>query len=133
MVTRPDGAVTHAVGTMGGDAQPQIILQLLARLLLAGEDPATAIAAARVVHEAPGAPPFRLWQAGATRLLMEAHAPQGWRDALEARGHDVRVVGAFNPVEVGCSQIISVDHTSGGPVLVGASDPRSPEGDAVGR
>ena len=35
--------LTHLVGAMGGDAQPQIIGQLLARLLRSGQDPATAI------------------------------------------------------------------------------------------
>jgi gamma-glutamyltranspeptidase/glutathione hydrolase len=133
LVTRPDGSLAQIVGTMGGDAQPQIIVQLLARLLRAGEDPATAISAARVVHEAPGAPPFRLWQAPGQSLLMESNAPEGWRGALEARGHRVRVVGAFNPVDVGCSQIISVDAVDDHLTFTGASDPRSPDGDAVGR
>src|SRR6202035_29844 len=107
--------------------------QLLARLLHAGEDPATAIAAPRVVHEAPGAPPFRLWQAPVQSLLLESDAPEHWREGLEARGHAVRVVGAFNPVDVGCSQIISVEHEGDHLTLTGASDPRSPGGDALGR
>jgi gamma-glutamyltranspeptidase/glutathione hydrolase len=118
---------------MGGDVQPQILLQLLARLLRGGEDPAAAISAPRVVHEAPGAPPFRLWQAPNQSLLMESNAPHGWRDGLEVRGHRVRVVGACNPVDVGCSQIISVEHSGDHLTLTGASDPRSPDGDAVGR
>jgi gamma-glutamyltranspeptidase len=117
---------------MGGDVQPQILLQLLARLLRAGEDAASAISAARVVHEAPGAPPFRLWQAPAQSLLMEANAPEDWQVALEARGHRVRVVGACNPVDVGCSQIISVDTDAGHLRFTAASDPRSPEGEALG-
>ena len=33
LVTRRDGALTHVVGAMGGDVQPQILVQLLARLL----------------------------------------------------------------------------------------------------
>jgi hypothetical protein len=45
----------------------------------------------------------------------------------------VRVVGAFNPVDVGCAQIISVAGTGDHLVLTGASDPRSPEGAALGR
>jgi gamma-glutamyltranspeptidase/glutathione hydrolase len=133
LATRPDGSLAQVIGTMGGDVQPQIILQLLARLLHAGEDPATAISAARVVPEAPGAPPFRLWQAPAQSLLMECNAPATWLDGLESRGHQVRVVGAFNPVDVGCSQIISVDTVAGDLTLTGASDPRSPEGVALGR
>jgi gamma-glutamyltranspeptidase/glutathione hydrolase len=138
MVTRPDGSASHVVGTMGGDVQPQILLQLLTRLLHHGEDPATAISAARVVHEAPGAPPFRLWQAPARSLVMEAHAPDGWKAGLEERGHTVREIGAFNPVDVGCSQIIAIEPAPNAPegnselLLLGASDPRSPDGDAVG-
>jgi hypothetical protein len=64
---------------------------------------------------------------------MESNAPHGWRDGLEVRGHRVRVVGACNPVDVGCSQIISVEHSGDHLTLTGASDPRSPDGDAVGR
>jgi len=133
LVTRPEGSLAQLVGTMGGDVQPQIILQLLSRLLHAGEDPASAISAARVVHEAPGAPPFRLWQAPAQSLLMESNAPERWRGGLESRGHKVRVVGAFNPVDVGCSQIISVEAVDDGFTFSGASDPRSPDGAALGR
>lgn len=133
LVTRGDGTLAQIIGTMGGDVQPQILVQLLARLLHGGEDPATAISAARVVHEAPGAPPFRLWQAPAQSLLMESNAPEGWRHGLEARGHRVRVVGAFNPVDVGCSQIISVETVDDHFVFTGASDPRSPDGAALGR
>ncbi len=133
LVTRPDGSLAHVIGTMGGDVQPQILLQLLARLLVSKEDPATAIAAARVVPEARGAPPFRLWQAPSHSLLMEFDVPPTWHRALVDRGHRVRVVGAFNPVDVGCSQIIAVDAGDDGITLTGASDPRSPEGAAVGR
>jgi len=133
LVTRPDGSLAQIVGTMGGDAQPQILLQLLARLLHTGEDAANAISAARVVHEAPGAPPFRLWQAPARSLVMESNAPERWHEGLESRGHRVRVIGAFNPVDVGCSQIISVEAGDGHLTFTGASDPRSPDGDVVGR
>ena len=133
IVTRPDGSLAEVIGTMGGDVQPQILLQLLARLLVSGQDPATAIAAARVVHEAPGAPPFRLWQAPRQSLLMEFNAPELWHRGLEARGHRVRVVGPFNPVDVGCSQIISVAGAGDHLTLTGASDPRSAEGAALGR
>lgn len=133
LVTDPDGSLTHVVGTMGGDAQPQILLQLLVRMLHNDQDPAEAVVAARVVHEAVGAAPFRLWHAADQSLVMEAHAPGGWRRGLEAAGHRVRVVGAHNPVDVGCAQIIAVDRPGGTFRMVGASDPRSPDGAAVGR
>ena len=38
----------------------------------------------RVVHEAPGAPPFRLWQAPAQSCSWRRNAPEGWRRGLEA-------------------------------------------------
>ena len=119
---------------MGGDAQPQIIGQLLARLLHAGQDPATAIAAPRLTLDAPSAGPFRLWWGDDLTVLVEADAPPAWRDGLAGRGHRVRTIRAFDPVAVGCAQVIAVEpRADGGRRLVGASDPRSPAGAAVGR
>ena len=134
LVTSPDGRLTHLVGAMGGDAQPQIISQLLARLLHAGQDPATAISAARLALDAPSAGPFRLWWGDDLSVLMEAHAPAGWRPGLEERGHRVQAISAFDPVAVGCAQVIAMEHEPDGTRhMVAASDPRSPEGAAVGR
>jgi len=50
---------------------------------------------------------------------------------LVQRGHRVRPVDALDPTVVGCAQVIAVDH--GGALARGGTDPRSPEGDAVGR
>jgi gamma-glutamyltranspeptidase/glutathione hydrolase len=134
LVTSPDGSLSHLVGAMGGDAQPQIISQLLARLLHASQDPATAISAARLALDAPSAGPFRLWWGDDLTVLMEAHAPAGWRPGLEELGHRVRAISAFDPVAVGCAQVIAVAREpDGGRPMVAASDPRSPEGAAVGR
>jgi gamma-glutamyltranspeptidase/glutathione hydrolase len=134
LVTAPGRGLTHLVGAMGGDVQPQIIGQLLARLLGAGQDPATAISAPRLVLDAPGAGPFRLWWGDDLGVLVEADAPAAWREGLEARGHRARTISAFDPVAVGCAQIIAVDQDAAGArVLVAASDPRSPDGAAVGR
>jgi gamma-glutamyltranspeptidase/glutathione hydrolase len=134
LVTGRDGALTHLVGAMGGDAQPQIIGQLLARLLRAGEDPASAITAPRLVLDAPSPGPFRLWWGDDLGVLVESDAPPGWPAGLEARGHRVRPIRAFDPVAVGCAQIIAAEpDPAGGARLVGASDPRSPEGGAIGR
>jgi gamma-glutamyltranspeptidase / glutathione hydrolase len=132
LVTRADGSVSHVVGAMGGDVQPQVIGQLVARMLHAGEDPATAVSAARVVLESQGAPPFRLWHAPSRTPLVEAHAPERWRPGLESRGRPVRVVGPLNPVELGCAQVIALEERGDDGVLVGAADPRGPDGDAVG-
>jgi len=105
---------------MGGDAQPQIILQLLARLLRAGQDPARAITAPRFTLDAPSAGPFRLWWGEDLTVLVEADAPPAWPDGLTSHGHRVRTIGAFDPVAVGCAQIIATEATAepatGGPV-----------------
>lgn len=135
LATTPGGALTHLVGAMGGDAQPQVLLQLLARMLRAGQDPAHAITAPRLALDAPSAGPFRLWWGDDLIVLVEAHAPAGWADGLAERGHRVAAISAFDPVAVGCAQIISVVRDAEGRVehQAGASDPRSPEGAAVGR
>jgi gamma-glutamyltranspeptidase/glutathione hydrolase len=134
LATTPDGELTHLVGAMGGDAQPQIILQLLARMLRAGQDPATAIAAPRLALDAPSAGPFRLWWGQDLTVLVEADAPEDWSEGLAQRGHAVRNIRAFDPVAVGCAQIVQVvrDGPAAGSIE-GASDPRSPEGCALGR
>lgn len=49
-----DGRPKLLFGTMGGDAQVQIHLQLLARILVAGQDPAEAVAAPRWVKHGQG-------------------------------------------------------------------------------
>ena len=46
-VTDDDVAFEAVLGTMGGDAQPQILLQLLARVLAGGEQPGAAMEAPR--------------------------------------------------------------------------------------
>jgi gamma-glutamyltranspeptidase / glutathione hydrolase len=144
LVTRGGGgALTHLVGAMGGDAQPQIIVQLLARLLHSGQDPARAITAPRFTLDAPSAGPFRLWWGEDLTVVVEADAPPTWAGGLTGHGHRVQTISAFDPVAVGCAQIIATqaapggsDPQAGGPrsrLLVGASDPRSPAGAALGR
>ena len=134
LVTSPDGELTHLVGAMGGDQQPQIISQLLARLLPAGQDLATAVAAARLVLDAPSAGPFRLWWGDDLTVLVESDAPAGWAEGLAVHGHRVRAIRAFDPVAVGCAQVITMRRDGRGePLFVGASDPRSPEGAAATR
>ena len=131
-----DRALTHLVGAMGGDAQPQIIVQLLARLLHAGQSPARAITAPRFTLDAPSAGPFRLWWGEDLTVLVEADAPPAWPAGLTGHGHRVSTIGAFDPVAVGCAQIIATEAAPEADAprrLVGASDPRSPAGAALGR
>ncbi len=135
LVTTTDGALTHLAGAMGGDAQPQILLQLLARMLRGGQDPAGAVAGGRLALEAPAAGPFRLWWGHDLTVQVESHAPPGWERGLTDRGHRLRSISAFDPVAVGCAQVIAVvDGPDGsGRHFVGAADPRSPEGGTAAR
>jgi gamma-glutamyltranspeptidase / glutathione hydrolase len=130
LVTTPEGSLSHLVGAMGGDAQPQILLQLVARMLRAGEDPATAVTGARFALDAPSAGPFRLWWGDDLSVCVEAHAPRAWADGLGRRGHRVRPISAFDPVAVGCAQVIAVVRDDEDRIsrFEGAADPRSPDG-----
>src|SRR5690606_41407026 len=88
------GSVRSRVGTLGGDAQPQVVLQLLARLLRHAQSPGRALRAGRWIHTRGGPRPpmggFDLWTGeGPTALAIEAHAPEGWDEGLAARGHAV--------------------------------------------
>ncbi len=97
LATAADGALTHLVGAMGGDAQPQIIGQLLARLLHAAQDPATAVAAPRLTLDAPSAGPFRLWWGDDLTVAVESDAPAAWPAGLADRGHRVRALARLRP------------------------------------
>jgi gamma-glutamyltranspeptidase/glutathione hydrolase len=133
LVTSAEGSLSHLIGAMGGDAQPQILVQLLARMLQSGQDPAQAIAAPRMSLDAPAAGPFRLWWGDDLTVLAEADAPESWVEGLRTAGHRVQAIRAFDPTAVGCAQIIALTSVDGSSHFVGASDPRSPEGAAVGR
>ena len=126
LVTRADGSLRAVLGTMGGDAQPQVLLQVLTRLLRHGETPAQAITAPRW-RIAPGLTGFDTWLpgGGAASLDVEQGAP--WADGLGSRGHDVNVTpygSAF-----GHAHLIEV----AGGVLGGAADPRALISSAGGR
>lgn len=130
LVTRPDGSLRAVLGTMGGDAQPQVVLQLLARLLVAGEEPGDAVAAPRAVlaGTAPGGTGFDTWaDPDDVVLRVEQHAPPAWPDGLAGRGHAVEVAG-FDPAGFGHAHVIEVRPDG---VLAGAADPRSMVGAAV--
>jgi len=122
------GRLRTVLGTMGGDSQPQIVLQMLARLLDAGESPAKVIASGR--WRLFGATPsgFHTW-ADPTSLVvqLEGHAPTGWEETLRERGHNVSRLlahdGAF-----GHAHLIDIRDD----VLAAAADPRSLGGAAVG-
>ena len=113
---------------MGGDSQPQIVQQLLARVLHHGHDPASAIAAPRVLLGG-GTTGFDLWaDEGPTVTLVEDHAPDSWRTGLLERGHDVAPEPAYSS-GAGHAHLIEVAPAGG---WRGASDPRAYTGSATG-
>lgn len=123
LVTRPDGSLRALLGTMGGDAQPQVVLQLLARLLVADQSPRQCIAAARWrLGPRRGNDFFGTWdEAGSVRVVVEAEAPESWATGLAERGHEV-VTDELS--SHGHAHMIDVNAAG---ELRGAADPRAPE------
>jgi gamma-glutamyltranspeptidase/glutathione hydrolase len=121
LVTRPDGSLRAVIGTMGGDAQPQILLQLLTRFLRHHESTGSVIGAPRWALIGSGQSGFDTWRDpdGAT-VAVEDTAPSSWAEGLQARGHQVTVVdgvlGSF-----GHAHLIEVDDDG----FAGAADPRA--------
>jgi gamma-glutamyltranspeptidase/glutathione hydrolase len=128
MITRPDGSFFATLGSRGGDIQPQVVLQLAARLLANGQDPAEAVAAPRwALRGIAGAGLFSVWQArGSVLVGLEAGVPESWQPALKARGHAVEMDSSYSHA-FGHAQVV----TASDGYLAGAADPRALSG-AVG-
>lgn len=127
LVTTPGGRLRLVLGTMGGDGQPQFLLQLLARTLLGGEAPGPALDAGRWAL-GPGG--FTTWEGeGPGTLRVESHASEAWDEGLRARGHVVERSAQAIDLGFGQAHMIGVDADG---VLDGASDPRAPAGAAAG-
>ncbi len=128
LITRPDGTLRAVLGTMGGDTQPQVVLQLAARLLAGGETAGDVIAAPRFAIARPEGTGFDTWADPAEQVVrIEQHAPAGWADGLAARGHQVEVAG-FDPAGFGNAALIEVRDDA---MRAGADDPRAITGAAV--
>jgi gamma-glutamyltranspeptidase / glutathione hydrolase len=108
LATSAGGVFDAALATRGGLIQPQVLLQLLARVYRASQTPAQAVAAGR-------------WALEEDRVLVEGNAPQRWADGLTLRGRKVVQRDAFAE-EFGHAQLI----LRRGEHLAAASDPRSP-------
>lgn len=116
IATRPDGTLRAITGTMGGDTQPQINLQILTRLLRHGQTAGEAIGAARWrIANGNG---FDTWtHRGPNATQLEPAAPTAWSGLTEL-GHNVeRVTDRF-----GHAHLINVDDQS---IRSGAADPRA--------
>ncbi len=121
------GEFVSVLGTMGGDAQPQILLQLAARLFHHGHSPARAINAPRWALSGP-VTGFDTWTSGDGPVLdVEGHAP--WGAALGERGHRVNDVAAFDSTFGHAHAIVVADDGT----LAGAADPRTRVGAVIAR
>jgi gamma-glutamyltranspeptidase/glutathione hydrolase len=95
MLIGPNG-LRGPLGTMGGDAQPQILLQILIRMLHNGEDPDTAVNAPRWVLRGP-ATGFDTWTGDTpASVVVESGIEASWADDLRRRGHTVKVGQALS-------------------------------------
>ncbi len=115
-----DGRPWVVVGSMGGDAQPQIHAQVVPALVDGGLSAAAAVAMPRWFVDPPEhfAPP---------RIVrVEPRVGRETIEGLRAMGHDVAVAQPFDPGLGHCHAIELVD---GGPAMGGtlaaATDPRS--------
>jgi oxamate amidohydrolase len=111
---------TMVYGNMGGDGQPQTQSAVFTRCAVFGMDPRAAIAAPRWLLG-------RTWGQASDTLKLESRFDPDVVDDLRARGHDVELVGACDPV-VGHAGAILRDANG---VLRGGSDPRSDGGVAA--
>jgi len=122
------GRLASVFGTMGGDAQPQILLQVAARLFHHGQSPTAAIAAARWVLRGPDTG-FDTWTGAADPMVhVEGHAPPGWVDGFATRGHRSEVRPAWDS-DFGHAHAIVVEDSG---MFAGAADPRAVIGSAAG-
>ena len=114
-----DGEPWLAFGTRGADGQPQTGLQILNGLLDFGLPLQAAVEAPRWAHGAPGG------RYPATALVLEGRYSQSTADDLSARGHDVMLADAVDPV-MGTVQTIRIHADAG--YFEAVTDPR---GDGV--
>lgn len=116
-----DGQPWLAFGCMGADGQPQIHVQVYSALLDHGLDLAPAIDAPRWLAGRFVIGDAREW------LSLEARVPPSTRAALEARGHDVKVLEPWDELTGHAHGILlQADGTR-----LGVADLRS-DGSAVG-
>ncbi len=121
-MAKRDGKLSHVLGCMGADGQPQIQLQLYSAMIDHGLDIQEAIEMPRFLSGR-----FTLGEARDT-LHMEGRFPEATMDALARRGHIVDRWEAWNEM-AGHAHGITIDRLSG--MLCGGSDPRS-DGAAIG-
>lgn len=127
MVTAPDGTLRAAIGTMGGDSQPQVLLQLLCRWLRHGQSPGTAVSAPRWILQ--GRTGFDTWTTPDPTVVVEPDAPAAWPDGLRERGHPVELAAPEAVHAFGHAHLLAANPAGG---WAGCADPRARIGAAAG-
>jgi gamma-glutamyltranspeptidase / glutathione hydrolase len=104
-----DGEPWLVFGSMGGDAQAAVHVQVLGHIVDEGDDPADAIARPR-------------WRAdvGSWKVRIESRSPEELQSGLRALGHDVTVTSAY---DAGMGHAHAIWRTTGG--YGATSDPRA--------
>lgn len=127
-VTGEDLTFEAVLGTMGGDAQPQVLLQLLAGMLAADRRSEDVMEAPRWMLMRDGVSPFHVWNhEGLPTVAIEQGAPGDWASGLRRRGYDVAAMPAGDP-SFGYAQLI---RASADGLLSAASDSRARAGGVV--
>lgn len=137
LITRADGSLRAVVGAMGGDGQPQVVLQLTARLLAGSQPPGAALTAPRFTLTVPDAVGFDTW-ARPDELIVALETGSPWADELAALGHRVEVRPWGTPM-FGHAHIIEHHRppgdsraVGGRPLITGVAEPRARIGAAIG-
>ena len=126
------GELVAVFGTMGGDAQPQILLQIAARLFHHGQSPAVAINAGRWALRGPTTG-FDTWiDPGSIVVDVEGHAPASWAADLADIGHRTSTVDAWDSGFGHAHAIVLERDVDGDRMYSGAADPRTRIGSAAG-
>ncbi|RIJ54705.1 gamma-glutamyltransferase family protein, partial [Clavibacter phaseoli] len=126
LITR-DGEPVEALGSPGGDQQDQWQLPYLLRTIVGGFDPQQAVDAPTFhTTSVPGSFWPRTWTPGG--LVVEGRVGDDVIADLEARGHEVEVVGDWT---LGRLSAVTRDPATG--LLGAAANPRGAQGYAVGR
>jgi gamma-glutamyltranspeptidase len=123
MMCRPDGTFRAALGTMGGDGQPQTLLQIVSNLLDYDLD----------VQQAIEAPRWLLGSTGIDQRSQALHLEDRFQpaidEALRAVGYDVRRCQRWDRNMGHAQGVLVVDR--GQRLIIGGADPRG-DGLAVG-
>jgi gamma-glutamyltranspeptidase/glutathione hydrolase len=130
VITRSDGSLFSVLGTMGGDAQPQIMLQIITRMLRHGQSrfPWDTVDAGRFALRGPKTG-FDTWTATSAPVVnVEGHAPDAWASGLADRGHAVERRARFDSGFGHAHAIVIRDDGT----MAGGADSRSIVGTCAG-